>query len=190
MERVFGRGVDPYGYASHPHELKKQAAVEARLNRHYGTALEIGCAEGAFTRRLARHCDHVLGIDLSEKALTTASQNLGALDNVSLVRANVRECRLAPRWDLVVVSEVLYYLHKSRWTDGGFGVFLARLGGLLAPEGRMIVVHSFGADAELALRRDYVRRILAGNDLLLLEEVVGGDDPGKASYLLSVLDRR
>jgi len=190
MERVFRRKRDPYGYLSHDHEIKKQSTILSLIaGREYKTALEIGCAEGAFTRRLAPYCDHVFAVDLSKTAIDRARENLKGIENVSLVFSNIRHCRLATKWDLIVISEVLYYLSKGRFLQKEFDLFLSHLGEILKPGGRMVVVHGFGNIRELEIRKSYVRGLMNGGSLRLIKEFVGGEDPNKAKYLVSLLEK-
>ncbi len=190
MERVFRRSEDPYGYFSHPHEIGKYDLMEKMLSdRRYSRALEIGCAEGAFTSRLAALCDSVLAVDISSTAVARARQRLAKSKNVRFMRANVRELDVSPEWDLIVVSEVLYYLDKAVLPVDAFDRFLARLAALLAPDGRILVLHSFAGERQRMVRAGYVRRFLNGNDLRLTEEKIGGSNPQKSRYLISLLTK-
>ena len=190
MERLFRREEDPYGYFSHPHELGKQALAETMLaGRRYARALEIGCAEGAFTRRLARLCGEVLAVDISPTALSRAREWLKDVGNVRFLQANARELDFSPDWDLIVVSEFLYYIEKKPLPAGELDRFLSRLAGLVAPGGRVLVLHSFAGPAECAVRSGYVERLLAAGGLRPEREQVGGDDLHKCRYLASLLIR-
>ncbi len=190
MERLFRRGEDPYGYFSHPHELEKQDRAGKMLSdRRYSRALEIGCAEGAFTRRLAACCDSVLAVDISTTALARARDRLGANKNVQFMRANVRELNVSGGWDLIVVSEVLYYLDKDILPVDAFDRLLARLAALLVPGGRILVLHSFASESEHFIRAGYVRRFLNVDGLRLTKEETGGCDPKKSRYLVSLLTK-
>jgi 2-polyprenyl-3-methyl-5-hydroxy-6-metoxy-1,4-benzoquinol methylase len=108
---------DPWDLETDPFELAKYEAQLALLDADrgpglkYGRALEIGCAAGAFTRRLAPRCRHVVGLDVAQPAIALARERTMA-PNVDYQRANVMEWEsgLAGGWDLVVLAETLGYL--------------------------------------------------------------------------------
>jgi 2-polyprenyl-3-methyl-5-hydroxy-6-metoxy-1,4-benzoquinol methylase len=68
---------DPWGYSSSASELteqKFQAAIEmlSELGRNFDRALEIGCAQGRMTERLAPLCKELLAVDFVPVALERA----------------------------------------------------------------------------------------------------------------------
>jgi predicted TPR repeat methyltransferase len=86
--------------------------LELLSDRRYRRALEIGCASGSFTRRLAELCDEVVAIDIAERAIETARAAGSEDSNVDYRVANVMELDLEREgsWDLVVLTETAYYL--------------------------------------------------------------------------------
>jgi SAM-dependent methyltransferase len=86
--------------------------LELLSDRRYRRALEIGCASGSFTRRLAALCDDVVAIDIAERAIDTARAAGSEEDNVEYRVANAMELNLEREgsWDLVVFAETAYYL--------------------------------------------------------------------------------
>jgi SAM-dependent methyltransferase len=87
--------------------LQTNSVIENRLGR-VGSLLEVGCGEGHHSLHLARICDRLVGIDVSERAIARARQRLPG--------AEFKVCDLAGlgsragRFDLVVACEVLYYM--------------------------------------------------------------------------------
>jgi len=83
FDRLWSEG-DPWDLESHPFEIAKYEAQLAVLDadrgpgRQFGRALEIGCAAGAFTRRLAPRCAQVVGIDIAQGAIELARAHDGA----------------------------------------------------------------------------------------------------------------
>jgi 2-polyprenyl-3-methyl-5-hydroxy-6-metoxy-1,4-benzoquinol methylase len=68
---------DPWAYSSSASELteqKFQAAIEmlSELGRNFDRALEIGCAQGRMTERLAPLCKELLAVDFVPVALERA----------------------------------------------------------------------------------------------------------------------
>ena len=186
MERVFRRREDPYGYLSHPQERKKQdMALEWISDRRYKKALDIGCAEGTFTQRLAPFCDQILGVDISPTAIERARANCASLSNVRFQCLNIRDPSLAPGWDLIAISELLYYMEEPRWE---FPDLIRTIADLLSSGGRLFLIHSFAGEHELKIRRGYVQEFLQIG-LQLEKEKIGENPPPKPPYLLSLLQK-
>lgn len=93
-------------------ERRYARQLELLADRRYGRALEIGCAGGSFTRRLAPHCDELVAIDVSEHAIQRALAADGGAARIDYRRANVMTLDLGTEgdWDLVVLTETAYYL--------------------------------------------------------------------------------
>jgi SAM-dependent methyltransferase len=78
-----------------------------------GAVLEVGCAEGHFTRILALRAKQVVACDISELAIQRSKQNCLGLRNVQFIRADVRKGLPIGFFDLILCSDVLYYLSKK-----------------------------------------------------------------------------
>jgi SAM-dependent methyltransferase len=113
FEQLYHKSPDPWGYRTSGYERDKYEATLAALpKRHHGLCLEVGCSIGVFTGLLAAHCEHVVAIDFSLSALQLAREHLTDVGNVDLLRASFPEEIPPGSWDLIVCSEVLYYLQK------------------------------------------------------------------------------
>ncbi len=111
FERLYRESPDPWCYRSSSYERDKYAATLAALPKpSHGLCLEVGCSIGVFTSMLAARCDHLVAIDFSLSALRLAEQHLRGVRNVDLLRAAFPEETPPGSWDLVVCSEILYYL--------------------------------------------------------------------------------
>jgi SAM-dependent methyltransferase len=119
FDKLWGQG-DPWDLEANPFEIAKYEAQIALLDgdrtpgpaRKYGRSLEVGCAAGAFTRRLAPRCEQVLGIDIAQPAIALARERNSA-PNVQYEVINAMEYEqplLKGQWDLVVCAETLCYL--------------------------------------------------------------------------------
>jgi SAM-dependent methyltransferase len=118
FERLYAESSDPWNYDSSAYERDKYAATLAALDgRRYPNALEVGCSIGAFTQLLADRCRTLVAIDFSPRAIALARRRLQSSPtehpHVSLAQASFPEQVPAGRWDLVVCSEVLYYLDPA-----------------------------------------------------------------------------
>jgi SAM-dependent methyltransferase len=83
------------------------AAIQDRLG-HVNSVLEIGCGEGHQSLHLARICDRVTGIDVSERAIVRARSRVPGAEFLVGDVANLSSS--GRRFDLVVACEVLNYV--------------------------------------------------------------------------------
>jgi SAM-dependent methyltransferase len=119
LNEAFARE-DPWDYAG-PLERNRHAAELRMLdgvNRSGGfrSALELGCAEGAFTELLSDKCRNLLAVDLCSTALARARTRCGAKPNVRFEQWDLRQWpeRPAERHDLIVAVHVLEYIRSPR----------------------------------------------------------------------------
>lgn len=137
FEAKFRADADPWNYRTSPFEaFKRTALVRACGVRPFGRALELACANGETTRALAGRCLRLLAVDGSAAAVEAARARTGDLRRVSLRQAVLP--RQMPRgpFDLIVISEILYYLRPRDFSD-----LLRRVERALAPGGRVVVLH-------------------------------------------------
>ncbi len=121
FERLYRESPDPWGYRTSGYEQDKYAATLAALpERPLGLCLEVGCSIGVFTGLLAARCRHLVAIDFSLSALELARPHLREVGNVDLLRARFPEDTPPGSWDLIVCSEILYYL-QPRALDEAIG---------------------------------------------------------------------
>src|ERR1700732_1700013 len=114
FENIYAANLDPYGYTSSDYERQKYSATLAALSRDgYTKAFEIGCSIGVLTRLLGERCDSLLSVDIVESALQQARQRCAAERNIRFARMRVPVDWPNESFDLVVISEVLYYLTVS-----------------------------------------------------------------------------
>jgi LmbE family N-acetylglucosaminyl deacetylase len=93
------------------YERRKRAVTLAALPRErYRSALELGCATGVLTAALTERADAVLGTDISAAPLERARHRAPA---ARFVQAALPSEWPSGRWDLVVMSEVGYYLSPA-----------------------------------------------------------------------------
>lgn len=147
FDAMYRADPDPWGYLSSPYELEKYArTLEACGPAPLGCVLELGAAAGVFSALLAPGCDRLTTIDFSPTAVTIARERLAGHAHVTVVEGSVPDAIPAgARFDVVVASEILYYL-----PDADFALALERLPGLLRDGGRLVAVHWRGQAPDLA----------------------------------------
>lgn len=111
FEKLYTDNPDPWQFATSGYERDKYAATLAALpDRRFTRAFEVGCSIGVLTRQLASHCDAIVAVDVADAALRQAADRCAGLPGVELAHMVVPEQWPEGGFDLVIFSEVLYYL--------------------------------------------------------------------------------
>jgi predicted TPR repeat methyltransferase len=172
FERIYRDSDDPWGYCTSDYEREKYAQTLAALPaRPIGRALELGCSIGVFTAQLAQRCEQVVALDFAPRALALARERVGELTNVQLLRASFPEQAPAGPWDLIVCSEVLYYLGEDGLLVGARWLAEQLQGGA-----SVVAVSWRGKGSEEPLRGDQTHDLLVGE--LARWHVLDGRRPG------------
>lgn len=128
------------------------ALPQARYRRGY----EPGCSIGVFTEHLAGRCHWLLATDISAAPLRAARDRLARFQQVELERAAVPDQWPPDTFDLIVISELGYYLDP---------VDLRRLWAAatdtLEPGGSLLAVHWRHPVADYPQTGDEVHAALA-----------------------------
>ena len=111
FEKLYKGSEDPWSFRERWYEQRKRNLTLAALPRsHYGSIFEPGCANGELSARLAERCTQLLCSDTSAIALELAHNRLAHRSNVRLLQTRLPEQWPAGRFDLIVLSELCYYL--------------------------------------------------------------------------------
>ena len=128
---------DPWSVVTSWFERRKRELTLAALpDEHYGQAIEIGCSLGLLARDLAARCDELVALDRSHVAVERARHHLRDVPNVQVGAAVVPRDWPSGTFDLVVVSEVGYFLSPLE-LEG----LLARVRSSLSPRGHVVLCH-------------------------------------------------
>jgi peptidoglycan/xylan/chitin deacetylase (PgdA/CDA1 family)/SAM-dependent methyltransferase len=104
---------DPWNRASDYERLKFDDTLEMVPDLPAGSALELACAEGHFTQRLAGKVGSLLATDISATALMRAQARCQGLANVTFQPLDFIRQPMPGRFDLIVCSEALYYAGRQ-----------------------------------------------------------------------------
>ena len=117
FQSLYRQNPDPWNYAESTYERQKYDATCAVLrSAQYKSGIEIGCSIGVLSVRLAARCDRFVAVDLADKAVRQAAERLSTTSGASAMVANIPEEWPAGRFDLIVLSEVIYYLTTAQIT--------------------------------------------------------------------------
>jgi len=134
---MYAGAEDPWGFRSRWYEQRKRDVTLAALTRpRYRRAFEPGCSIGVLTAALADRCDDVVAADVDERAVTTARDSLAPLGNVRVERLSLPQEWPDGMFDLVVISEVAYYLGPAELDQ-----LLDCAVGSLEPHGTLLACH-------------------------------------------------
>jgi peptidoglycan/xylan/chitin deacetylase (PgdA/CDA1 family)/SAM-dependent methyltransferase len=137
FESLFAESDDPWDYTNLYEQTKYRQTLDLVPDR-VGRAFELGCAEGHFTEQLAPRVGELVGADISQLALDRARTRCAGHDNVEFVRLDVAADALPGGFDLIVCSEVLYYVSDRAELDR----VAVKLSRAIRPGGYLIAAHA------------------------------------------------
>ena len=181
FDDVYAASPDPWNFETSEYEAGKYRDTLAHLpRRRYANALEIGCSIGVLTHQLADRCDRLLSVDVSDRALATATTRCADLPHVHFAKMHLPNEIPDGAFDLIVISEVGYYWQRED---------LHRTASLLAarqpPGGQLILVHYTPIVPDYPLTGDQVHETW-----LRRPEWAPLDRARRDQYRLDLLERR
>jgi predicted TPR repeat methyltransferase len=140
FEALYRDKGDPWEFETSAYERAKYDDTLANLpQERFGSVLEVGCANGVLTERLAPHCDRLLSVDVSATALKAAAERCAHLPQVSFAQRQLPAEAPDEQFDLVLLSEVIYY-----WDSGDLVRMADYLRGATSSGGCLLLVHWIG----------------------------------------------
>lgn len=133
FDTLYSGSSDPWQYQTRWYEQRKRDMCLAVLPQaHYSNAIELGCGNGVFSALLAQRCQTLLSIDGNNKAVQMARQRLIDTPHAKVIQGIIPDVLLTltemlqqanpsldlpnrvstntPPFDLIIISEILYYL--------------------------------------------------------------------------------
>jgi SAM-dependent methyltransferase len=137
FEAMYQHDIDPWNYAASPFEAYKRGVLlRACGPGPFGRALELACGTGATSRALASRCLRLTALDSSATAIAEARRAAGEGSRVAYRRGLLPRDMPRGPFDLIVASEILYYLRPEDLRR-----LLCRMEDSLAPGGRIVLLH-------------------------------------------------
>ena len=157
FEAMYAESPDPWGFTTRWYERRKYAMTVAALPRErYRRGFEPGCSIGVLTALLAERCEQLLATDIVPAAVETAKQRLAPCEGVDVAELEVPHDWPQGQFDLIVLSEIGYYLSAD-----DLELMLDRVVASLEPGGTLVAVHWRHPVADYPLRGDDVHDLLA-----------------------------
>lgn len=177
-ERRFRDDPDPWAFETSAYEREKRASTIAACGGAVrGSVLELGAANGVLAAELAPLARELVAVEAVPTAAALAATRLARLPHAQVVTGLIPGDVPPGPYDLVVASEILYYLDAA-----AYAATLARLPGWLAPDARLVAVHWRPASAERPRSAAQVHQDLVRHAALRALVEAPTDD-----YLLTVL---
>jgi trans-aconitate methyltransferase len=181
FEARYRENPDPWGYTTSDYERDKYAATLSACGPGpFTCALELGSSIGVFSSLLAPRCARLVTIDAAPTAVAVARERLAPVPHVEAILGEIPAAIPAEPLDLVVASEILYYLYPGQLEQT-----LTVLGERMPAGGRLVAVHWCPAGPERPFDAEGAHAILLARPELRHVESAGTDQ-----YLLDVMERR
>ncbi|WP_397453312.1 SAM-dependent methyltransferase [Pseudomonas sp. NA-150] len=137
FEHMFNASDDPWSFRTRWYEKRKRELTLASLpHQRYQRVFEPACANGELSALLAGRCDSLLCQDLNQTAVKLARSRLREYGNVRVEHGRIPEDWPTGRFDLIVLSEVGYFLNAAEWQQVIEQTLLS-----LSPEGGIMACH-------------------------------------------------
>lgn len=133
FDALYSDSTDPWQYQTRWYEKRKRDMCLSILPQaQYGNAIELGCGNGVFSELLARRCQALISIDGNKNAVQLAKKRLVESSHVRVIQGVIPHGLLTldeallsayplsncpppdqSPFDLIVISEILYYLSPA-----------------------------------------------------------------------------
>jgi SAM-dependent methyltransferase len=171
---------DPWRYLVSEYERRKYAATLAACGPGpFACALELGGSIGVFSAMLAPRCERLVTVDVSPTAVAQARPRLAEHAAADPIVGAIPAAVPRLPFDLVVASEILYYL-----SDDELAGTLSMLQRCMVAGARLVAVHWRPRGPERPRDAEEAHAAVANAPRLTRVQRAGTDD-----YLLEVFRR-
>jgi 2-polyprenyl-3-methyl-5-hydroxy-6-metoxy-1,4-benzoquinol methylase len=140
FEALYRANPDPWNFTASAYEQQKyEATLSALGSQRFQMALEVGCSIGVLTERLSSRCGRILGLDFAPSAVAAARTRCAPYPNVRIEQMQVPQQWPAGQFDLILFSEVLYFLNERDLIET-----CAHARRSILPGGRVLLVNYTG----------------------------------------------
>ncbi len=162
FERLYGQSADPWRISDGWYEQRKRALVLAALPEpRFAVAFEPGCSNGELTVLLASRCDRLIAWDVVDAAVARTRERTAEMPGVEVRNGALPDDWPDERAELIVLSEVGYYLDAADWARTVDEAAARLLAG-----GTVLAVHWRHGAPDYPLTGDRVHEIIAAQPRL------------------------
>lgn len=137
FDELYKNSDDPWEYEQRWYEeRKRQICLALLLKPVYSKVLEIGCSNGIFSQHLAPRSKQLVCLDANSKAVQLAQARLAHLPHVNVIQQHIPEQVPAGLFDLIIISEILYYLEAEALSK-----LIEKVENSLTPQGIVLCCH-------------------------------------------------
>lgn len=137
FDALYRASDDPWSFRTRWYEARKRAVTLACLPRaRYRRGFEPGCSIGELTAALAPRCERLLACDFMPAAVEQAARRLAGSPHVAIERRALPEGWPEGRFDLIVASEIGYFLGAA-----DLDRLASRALEALEPDGTLLACH-------------------------------------------------
>lgn len=156
FQRAWSRGDDPWEHGTRWYEARKYGLTVAALPRaRYRRSFEPGCGSGFLTRLLAQRSEEHVAMERHPRGVLATRRRCADQPSLSVVEGIIPDDWPLGLFDLIVLSEVLYYLDEASIEQT-----LTQAHAALVPGGHLVAVHYRPRVAEHAWTGDEVHERL------------------------------
>ncbi|RYZ49090.1 MAG: class I SAM-dependent methyltransferase [Proteobacteria bacterium] len=156
FKNLYRQSDDPFrNWVNDYEERKRNIALNILREPQYGRIFEPGCGNGGLSKELSKRGRSVLSVDWSKEALLAAKDYCSA-GNVEFREMNFpteTPLDVETGFDLMVVSELLYYYSKTDLER-----FFEVVPKILKPNGEILMIHWRGLSDHYPSNGDAVHR--------------------------------
>jgi SAM-dependent methyltransferase len=157
FQDVWSTGDDPWDHAGRWYEQRKyDLTVAAVPVERWSRSFEPGCGTGVLTRMLAARADEHLAMERHPRGVEATRRRAADRASLTVVQGAIPYDWPDGTFDLIVLSEVLYYLSEVDLRDA-----LRRTRASLRPGGHLVAVHYRPDVDEHTWNGDEVHDVLA-----------------------------
>ncbi|GGM89894.1 methyltransferase [Dyadobacter beijingensis] len=149
---LYGNNQDPWNFEGSDYEKNKYAQTMLMIpDDVYARVFEIGCSNGVLTEMLQNRSQRLLAVDSSRVAVENAKKRLEKYHHVIVVEMEVPREFPALKFNLILLSEVGYFMVAEELL-----ALRDKLIAALLPGGHLLMVHWTPVVEEFPLTGDQV----------------------------------
>jgi LmbE family N-acetylglucosaminyl deacetylase len=140
FDKLYQTSFDPWSYETSDYEKRKYAKTLSMLPRQcFRRGFELGCSIGVLTEELSKRCSSLIAADCAQAAVLATRARMASRQHVTVHQMRVPNQLPSGTFDLIVLSEVLYFFNNSDLVS-----IAAFVIDRLEPDGMCILVNYLG----------------------------------------------